>query len=506
MEQSFAALEKWNKTMLAPATAVLYFTEGMATYGEEFLKPFLNATQTFANIEAKRFFYRSPEENWQSYTKLLQLNLDLLSRYTTGAVKTLGQYNKLELSRFLSAWHEALMGINGATLGDYFSHQETVLRRVVSEFPQTIKAIEPEYGFHFERYPGSLVHETPRFELRQVFPHDDGVEIDDSLKPIFIIPPFVLGANILAFLPGEKKSYAHSFANRGIPTYIRIMKPIHENEAVQTMTLEDDAEDTRLFCEILSKKHKLPVTLNGYCQGGFSSVCNILSGKLDGLVDALITCVAPMDGTRSKGLGKFLHDLPAEFNDLAYGTKTLANGNLIADGDLMGWIYKLKSIEESGPLIAYFKDIMMLTDRKDRPATINKTVAALNYWLQNERSDLPMSVTEMSFRSYNIPVTANGDLPITMFGKQLNFKGITERNIPWLLCYGIRDDLVEKEVSTAPLDFVDAEVSPFPKGHVAIATSWSHPNSDCPLDGRFGEENFRGPVKFHLDLNEQLRK
>jgi hypothetical protein len=45
-------------------------------------------------------------------------------------------------------------------------------------------------------------------------------------KPVLIIPPYVLGANILGFLPGEQRSYAHCFANQGFPTYIRILKAI----------------------------------------------------------------------------------------------------------------------------------------------------------------------------------------------------------------------------------------------------------------------------------------
>ena len=61
---------------------------------------------------------------------------------------------------------------------------------------------------------------------------------------------------------------------------------------------------TRFFCEKLMALHGRPVTLNGFCQGGFVAVADILSGELDGLVDALITCVAPMDGTRSKSLSK----------------------------------------------------------------------------------------------------------------------------------------------------------------------------------------------------------
>lgn len=502
----FTAFNAWNKTMLAQAEVSKSFAEGFNAYSNEFLRPLLTATQLFNDVESSRMWQRTPFDNIQSYLKLLDFNADLLSRYCLGTMKVFDQYNRQELEKLLAAWFATLLNLEGEKLDEFLGRQKDVLNQVLQEYPRSIKAIEPEYGFHFENQPDSLFAETDRFSLRKVLPSEPGVTTDDRMKPVIIIPPFVLGANILAFLPGEKKSYAHSFANRSIPTYIRIMKDIHATPAVQTMTLEDDALDTRYFCAKVKEKHGHAVTLNGYCQGGFSALCNILSGELDGLVDALITCVAPMDGTRSKGLGRFLRNLPEQFNDLAYGTKTLANGNKIANGDLMGWVYKLKSIEDSGPMIAFIRDMLMLKGRNGTPVPINKTVAALNYWLQNERSDIPMSVTAMSFASYNIPITDDGTLPITIFGRKLNFRGITEKNIPWLLCYGEKDDLVEKEVALAPLDFIDIEMTPFPKGHVAIATSWSLPGSCCALDTVFGPGKYRGPVRFHLDLAEQLDK
>jgi hypothetical protein len=131
------------------------------------------------------------------------------------------------------------------------------------------------------------------------------------------------------------------------------------------MNGDDDARDTRRFCETIINAHGKPVTLNGYCQGGFNALCSLLSGELDDLVDAFITCVSPMDGTRSKGLARFLARLPQRFNDLAYGTKTLPNGNLVADGQLMGWVYKLKSIEQEIPAAAFFRDLMMFARQKN---------------------------------------------------------------------------------------------------------------------------------------------
>jgi hypothetical protein len=316
----------------------------------------------------------------------------------------------------------------------------------------------------------------------------------------------VLGANILSFLPGEQRSYAHCYANQGFPTYVRVLKDIDSSPALQVMTPEDDARDTRRFCEAILKVHGKPVTLNGYCQGGYNGLCNLLSGELDGLVDAFITCVSPMDGTRSKGLARFLSQLPPQFNDLAYGTKVLPNGNKVADGKLMGWVYKLKSIEQEIPPAAFFRDLSMFARQKNGEYKISKTAAALNYWLQNERYDLPLEITRMSFASYNVPITEDGTLPVRLFGNELNLKRLKEKKIPWLICYGTEDDLVEKETALAPLDFIDAEVTPFPKGHVAIATSWSSPDSACALHTRFGEGNYRGPVLFHMDLDAALTK
>jgi len=341
--------------------------------------------------------------------------------------------------------------------------------------------------------------------LYQIAPTVKGLEIKKDGKPVLILPPYVLGANILGFLPDENRSYAHCFANQGIPTYIRILKDIQTTEPLQVMTGEDDARDTRLFCETIMKRHGKPVTLNGYCQGGFSGLCDLLSGELDGLVDAFITCVAPMDGTRSKGLSEFLNTLPPRFNDLAYGIKTLPNGNEVADGKLMGWVYKIKSIEQEAPIPSFYRDLMMFARQKGKSARVSKTAAALNYWLNNERNDLPLEITKMSFQSYNIPITSDGTLPVKLFGKRLNLKRIKEMGIPWLICYGKNDDLVEEETALAPLDHIKAEVTPFPKGHVAIATSWSDPNSACALHTRFGEGNWRGPVRFHLDLDDGNR-
>lgn len=479
---------------------------GLARYSNDFFIPFILSATYFHRVERQRLRENDISKSMDAYLGLLQNNLDLIHRSITGASAMVSEYAAIEMNDLIDAFCESFTHFKLDKLSSYIHRQAKLLEMVASGYPNAIKAIEPEYGFHFELGNHPLIEETERFLLYRVAPSRKQVETRPELKPVLIIPPYVLGANILGFLPGEERSYAHCFANLGYPTYIRILKDIETTPALQTMTGEDDSRDTRKFCETIFKQHGKKVTLNGYCQGGFNSLCALLTGELDSLVDAFITCVSPIDGTRSKDLSAFLQNLPIRFNDLAYGTKTLPNGNTVADGTLMGWVFKLKSIENEIPAATFFRDLTMFARQKNSDFNVNKTAAALNYWLSNERNDLPLEITRMSFASYNTPIGSDGALPVRLFGKKLNLNRLKEKKIPWLICYGSQDKLVEKETALAALDHVDAEVAPFPKGHVAIATSWSSPKSAYALNKRFENGKYRGPVRFHMDLNQDLEE
>jgi len=479
------------------------YLAGLSRYASDFMVPYIISTGYFRTVEEERLRTTSPVESLESYLKLLDFNLDLYSRGVSAGLNSMNTYAQFELGSLIAALYNTVWNMGEEDLTAFAERQARLMDMVANAYPRAIREIEPEYGFHFEQGRHELADETDRFYLYRIAPTKKSAKVRKGGKPVVIVPPYVLGANILGFLPGENKSYAHCYANRGIPTYIRILKDVETTPALQIMTGEDDARDTAQFCETVKKRHGRSVTLNGYCQGGFSSVCNLLTGRLDGLVDAFIACVAPMDGTRSTGLSNFLKNLPARFNDLSYGLKTLSNGNQVADGKLMGWVYKIKSIEHESPIPAFYRDLMMFSRQNENKLQINKTAAALNFWLNNERNDLPVEITKMSFASYNDPISQDGTLPVRLFGKKLNLKRLREKGIRCLFCYGEGDDLVEKETALAPLDYINAEVTPFPKGHVAIATTWSHPDSACALHTTFGDGNWRGPVRFHLDLEAE---
>jgi hypothetical protein len=477
------------------------YWNGVCKYVNEFMTPFWIALNAFLTTEKDKLVNHPPQESLRDYLELFQFNLQVAEKGLKSSLKVMHDHHLKEMSETFDAWLNTLFGGEGEDIDEFVARQAKALEKVVYAYPEAILKIGPEYGFHFEGPGYEKAAETDRFLLYQVFPTARKVSTRKTGKPIIIIPPYVLGANILAFLPSENKSYVHAFANQGIPTYIRIMKDIDSTPAVQTMTGEDDASDTRYFCEQVKSRHQRAVTLNGFCQGGFIAVLDLLSGELDGLVDSLISCVAPMDGTRSKSLIEYMEHLPPRFRDLGYAVKTLSNGNQVVDGKVMSWVYKLKSMEKEAPVFSFYRDLMMFSRPDGQEAKISKTAAALNHWLTYDRNDLPIAITKLSFDSYTIPVRKDGTLPVKLFNRKLNFKRLEEKGIQFLICYAEKDDLVDKESALAPLDFIEAEVSVFPKGHGAIATSWSFPRSECALHTRFGND-CRGPVRFQLDLEK----
>ncbi len=506
------------------AKAIQIYTNGVLKYLGEFTAPFWIALGAFSSTEKQKLLQVHPLESMNDYLELLRFNQQVAEKGLASTLESMNLFHARKASERFFALLNTLLGRQSEDLGAFSARQRELIETVVNGYPQAIRDIKPEYGFDFEHGDYLKVAETERFLLYQVFPLEDGVNIRENGKPIIILPPYVLGANILAFLPGEGKSYVHCFANQGIPTYIRIQKDINTTPAVQTMTGEDDARDTRHFCETLMQRHGRKVTLNGFCQGGFIATLDLLSGELDGLVDALITCVTPMDGTRSKSLIEYLSHLPPRFRDLGYAVKTLPNGNQVVDGSVMSWVYKLKSMESEAPLFSLYRDLMMFDRPGGKKVTISKTAAAINHWLIYERNDLPVAITQLSFDSYTRPVEKDGTLPVKLFGRSLNFKRLAEKGIRFLICYAEKDNLVDPEAVLAPLDFIDAEVTVFPKGHGAIATSWSLPTDCIVHDGKTspnllcsrmasqacrinhcGAENCRGPVRFQLDLEEELQ-
>jgi poly(3-hydroxyalkanoate) synthetase len=367
----------------------------------------------------------------------------------------------------------------------------------VANFNEQIEKIKDEFGFQFNTPHYKLVAETPSFLMYQVLPIKDGVEVRDDLKPVLLVPPYMLGVNILAFLPFENKSYAHAFANEGIPTYVRVVKDIWETEAVQTMTPDDDCTQTEELCRELMAKHGQKVTLNGTCQGGYISLMNILSGTLQNVCDTLISNVTPVDGTYSEAIS----GMPQLHNNFVLSP--MPNGNMVANGYLLSLGMRFVAIDQETPLVTVLNLAKLEEKTKLSPG---KTPAALYRWLRKERAHLPPAIAEMSSITFQQPIAEDGTLPVDLYGKPLNLRDFAEMGVKWYQNYAIKDDLVTPSCATAGnkhLEGTDViETVAFPGGHVAILTS---PYSKkAPVNGTFVDakgKNVRGPVKFQLDVS-----
>lgn len=492
----------WNTYFNGLRAGTLYWN-GLIQSQLELIVPFIKAQSFFWEAERDNVPRKSFSENASDYRTLIRENLALAHAFWFGAFKQMSDFHLDECTDLVRAWIHTISNRDGEKLEDYWAGLAEAIKQLVVDLPDAMKAVESQYGFHFDEGRYVKIAQTDRMDLYQVLPTEPGIQVNDAIKPILIAHPYVLGANILAFLPGKRRSFVHCFANHGIPTYVRIVKDIHSHEAVQRMAGEQDVEDTRRFCEILKQKHEKPVTLCGVCQAGFIITAGVLTGELDGLVDAVITCVSPLDGTLSRHLHSYLESIAPRFRTLAYSTKTLPNGNRVVDATVMAWVYKLKSLKHELPLDYYRRLEQFRRQVRKGKSGVTTSTAAILRWLIIDRTDIPVEVTRLSTTSYSIPVTADGDLPVKLFGRKLNFKYLKEKGIPLQICYGAHDMLVEPPSSLIAAKFVDADLAAFPRGHAAILTSWSNPDSEYALHKTFANGQ-RGPVKYHLDLDAAL--
>jgi len=459
------------------------YCKGLSWHTNDYDQQTKLAGELFFGVEKKEMFQRSLFENLIVYSKLGTLNMDMFFKTMFGSVNAMHTFHGKQFSDYLEGFYKD-GGIS------FFQNQAKSLK-MMADFGEQVKAIRPQYGFHFDNGNYDLVDETKHFWVYQVYPFVDGKSqknlVNNNLKPVLVVPPYVLGANILCFLRDLGKSYVHSFANRGIPTYVRIIKPINEHIAVLQMTQEDDCLDTARFCEIISKRHHgRKITVNGYCQGGYGSVVNWLSGKMDETVDVVMTCVTPFDGTYSKELKGFLDALPSVFNNLAYGMVIGVDGIAYASEELMAWVYKIKSIEQMAPVVTFYRDFRMISNAVNNNKPLPPTVSALNYWLRHDRAGIPAAITKISFDSYNIPITENGILPIKLFGKELNLNRFDEKGAKLVIFYAPKDDLVEPEVALAAKQYAK-HVESLIGGHVKKSTS--------------PEQTVGGPERFQMSCN-----
>jgi len=435
--------------------------------------------------------------------EVMQHNQQLMSKGLLSAQEKLSGFVFDQIEEAIQASMNSVFGGDGETLSGFMTREADNME-AVANFTVEMEKIKDEFGFQFNTPGYKQIAETDTFLLYQVMPTKKGVKVRDDVKPVILVPPYMLGVHILSFLPGEDKSYAHSFANEGIPTYVRVVKDIMQFEEVQMTTPDTDCLQTKELCEKVMKLNGgKKVILNGTCQGGYICLMNVLSGKLTDVCDGLITNVAPIDGTFNTDI----HTMPQMHSDFI--TQKLPNGNEVANGYLLSLGMRFVAIDREQPLVKVLDQASLHKATGGNPG---KTVAALFRWLLKERVHLPLEIAKMSSCTFQNHIGDDGTLPVQLFGKDLNVKALADMNVPWYQNYAIKDDLVTPQCATAANKHLEGteiiESVAFYGGHVAILTS---PYAKkAPVNGEFVDatgKQCRGPVKFALDLSaEQAKK
>ncbi|SUS05768.1 conserved hypothetical protein [uncultured Defluviicoccus sp.] len=427
--------------------------------------------------------------------EVLQHNQALMTKGVLSAQEKMMDYVFDQVEEGMQATFNTLFNVEGEKISGYINREAEVMESVAN-FNEQINKIKDEFGFHFNTGNYKLVHETDTFKMYQVLPLKAGVKVRDDVKPMLLVPPYMLGVHILSFLPYENKSYAHSFANEGVPTYVRVVKDIMTDEKVQQTTPDSDCLQTVELCKKLMEIHGKKAVLNGTCQGGYICLMNLLSGKFDGIVDTLITNVAPIDGTYSDAIS----GMPQMHHDFI--TTTLPSGNKVANGYLLSLGMRFVAIDRETPLVKVLDQASLHRATDGNPG---KTPAALFRWLLKERVHLPLEIAKMSSCTFQQPIGADGTLPVQLFGQPLNVQKLADLKIKWYQNYAIKDDLVTPPCAVAANKFLEksdvVESVAFHGGHVAILTS---PYAKkAPVNGTFTDatgNKVRGPVKFMLDM------
>lgn len=478
-----------------PWKAAAHFWGGMMRSVADFSDLALDAAKPFQRMQEKNVRENPPAQVFEDAQQVLALNREIAREGFFGALNSMVEYHGEKIRELNSAIWNTWLGLSGEKIDEYWARLAESMENVAVKYPAAIRDIKSSYGFHFESSGYLKMAETERFWLYQVLPIEPA-EIRDDAKPIVIRHPYVLGENILAFLPGEKKSLVHCFANNGIPTYVMIVKDINVNSAVQKMTGEDDVLDTVLFCKLVQAIHNRQITLGGLCQGGTMAMLAILTKKLDGIVDRLITAVSPIDGSKSTSLVEYMNKLPESGKDLGYSLIQLPDGEWVVSGEILAAVYKWRRFRTENPISSFYRDISMLEKSNGK---IGSTAAAINHWLSRDRKNLPEDIARLALDIYRYPIAEDGTLPVTLFGETLNIRHMNDMpGFCWNLAYAVKDDMVEPASATAPETFLHKsvlEVVPYSGGHVAIATSHPNPASKCSLNACFanqesGEECF----------------
>ena len=131
----------------------------------KFMVPFWIALRSFNSLEINKLRQHPLEETLRDYLELFQFNLQVAEKGAESTLKAMNSFHANQGHQTFSALTNTFFDLAEEDINQFLSRQIRLLEQVVYAYPQAIKDIGSEFGFHFEEAGYKKAAETERFFL-----------------------------------------------------------------------------------------------------------------------------------------------------------------------------------------------------------------------------------------------------------------------------------------------------------------------------------------------------
>ncbi|HAJ27991.1 MAG TPA: hypothetical protein DCG53_12250 [Syntrophus sp. (in: bacteria)] len=123
---------------------------GVLVYMADFMVPFWTAWEGFNRLEKEKLSNTLPIQSAADYYELLQFNLQIAEQGMTGSLRGFRDFYKKETARAFISLLNSLYGDEDDNIPDYAANLARLTDNVINRYPEAIRKIGGEFGFHFD--------------------------------------------------------------------------------------------------------------------------------------------------------------------------------------------------------------------------------------------------------------------------------------------------------------------------------------------------------------------
>ena len=131
-------------------TACQSYWIGVYRYTNEFMLPYWTALNAFQTTESDKLVRHHPVESFKDYLELFKFNLQVAEKGMISSLTGMNDYHTAAATRAFNALLSSIEKGKCEDFSSFMAKEAALLEKVVYTYPRAIRAIESDYGFHFE--------------------------------------------------------------------------------------------------------------------------------------------------------------------------------------------------------------------------------------------------------------------------------------------------------------------------------------------------------------------